>query len=149
LKQQYTEFDLNTWKGTRIKPTLRQWKGMAATGKIFVPRHDEVQFLGDLSEQEWVEVDSVGGTFLYARSLLFREGLAFPSHYIIGQEWGREGYDGIETEGLCHNARFLGYKCWGIANEFTVHGKHWPSAGRVGSLSRGGMVLGRSQIIFD
>jgi hypothetical protein len=26
----------------------------------------------------------------------------------------KEGYDGIETEGICFTAKTLGYKCWGM-----------------------------------
>ena len=119
------EYDGNTWKGTRLRPTEAQRRKMADGKLRFIPGPDKVEFLGDLLDQEWVEVDSVGGTFLFVRSIVFREGLSFPTQYIVGGEWDREGYDGIETEGLCYNARFLGYKCWGLPNEVTEHAKQF------------------------
>ncbi|KAG2829454.1 hypothetical protein PC129_g3533 [Phytophthora cactorum] len=35
--------------------------------------------------------------------------------------WTSEGYDGIETEGLCYIAHFLGFKCWGMPNDLIYH----------------------------
>ncbi|KAI9980784.1 hypothetical protein PInf_010103 [Phytophthora infestans] len=69
----------------------------------------------------FVPLDSVGGTMLYVRADIHRQGVMFPVHYVIGSEWGREGYDGIETEGLCYTAHFLGYKCWGMPPDIIRH----------------------------
>lgn len=117
-----SEYDRNTWKGTRIVPDAQQRMGLAR-GELFVPKHDKVQFLSDFaaSNVEWVELDSVGGTFLYVKSIVHKEGAAFPIHYAVGAEWQHEGYDAIESEGLCYVAKFLGYSCWGLATEYTVH----------------------------
>lgn len=116
------EYDLNTWKGTRIKPNATQLEAIAK-GELFVPRPDKVQFLKQFAKEgvDWVEVDSVGATFLWVNSLAHKEGVMFTTSYIIGSEWEREGYDAIESEGLCYTAKFLGYTCWGLASEFTFH----------------------------
>lgn len=58
---------------------------------------------------------------LYVRADVHRQGVMFPAHYVISSEWGREGYDGIETEGLCYSAHFLDFKCCGMVNESIVH----------------------------
>ncbi|KAG6603123.1 Mannan polymerase complex subunit mnn9 [Phytophthora cinnamomi] len=68
-----------------------------------------------------VPLDSVGGTMLYVRADVHRQGVIFPAHYTIGSEWGAEGYDGIETEGFCYNAHFLGFRCWGMPKESIYH----------------------------
>jgi mannan polymerase complexes MNN9 subunit len=116
------EYDLNTWRGSRMQPTAQEREGLAR-GERFVPRPDKVEYLKAYGErgQEWVQLDSVGATFLYVNSVAHREGVVFATHYAVGSEWAREGYDGIESEGLCYLARFLGYQCWGIATEFTMH----------------------------
>ncbi len=42
--------------------------------------------------------------------------------YIVGTKWEhKEGWDGIETEGICYMAKALGYKCWGMPNEIIKH----------------------------
>ncbi|GMF14078.1 unnamed protein product [Phytophthora lilii] len=74
---------------------------------------------GELND--FVPLDSVGGTMLYVRADVHRQGVVFPMHYIIGSEWDEEGYDGIETEGLCYTAHFLGFKCWGLPNDAIFH----------------------------
>lgn len=72
-----------------------------------------------------VPLDSVGGAVLFAKSIIYKQGVVFPASYIIGTEWGREeGYDGIETEGVCYLARPLGYKCWAYPN-IVAHHSNW------------------------
>ena len=116
------EYDLNTWKGTRVQPSAQE-RAAIARGELFVPRPAQAEYLKDYARrgQEWVELDSVGATFLYVNSVVHREGVVFTTNYVVGGEWAHEGYDGIESEGLCYLARFLGYKCWGIATDATKH----------------------------
>jgi hypothetical protein len=123
-----SEYDYNTWQGSRIKPSAEQRQGLAR-GELFVPRPDAVKHLKELGQQgqRWARLDSVGATFLYVRAIVHREGAAFTTSYVVGSEWEHEGYDAIESEGLCYTARFLGYECWGIADEFTVHAANFAS----------------------
>ncbi|KAK1934650.1 Mannan polymerase complex subunit MNN9 [Phytophthora citrophthora] len=109
------DYDLNAWVGRR---KVRQ-----PTSEEFVPGPLSVKYMHDLQGEgeEAVPLDSVGGTMIYIRADVHRQGVIFPHNYIIGSEWGREGYDGIETEGLCYSAHFLGYKCWGMPNEAIHH----------------------------
>jgi mannan polymerase complexes MNN9 subunit len=123
-----SEYDYNTWQGSRVKPTAEQRQGLAR-GELFVPRPERVKYLKEAGQQgqRWVRLASVGATFLYVRAVVHREGAAFTTSYVVGSEWEHEGYDGIESEGLCYTARFLGYQCWGIADEFTVHAANFAS----------------------
>ncbi|KAF4320482.1 hypothetical protein JM18_005011 [Phytophthora kernoviae] len=108
-------YDRNAWTGHRkVRPPQAD---------DFVPGELSVKNMLDLREESdsIVPLDSVGGSMLYVRADVHRQGVIFPAHYVIGSEWGAEGYDGIETEGLCYNAHFLGFKCWGMPKETIYH----------------------------
>ncbi|KAK3816994.1 MAG: hypothetical protein J3R72DRAFT_460825 [Linnemannia gamsii] len=111
--------DLNAWVGERIEPNAEELATIEQGG-IFVPRPKSVKFTHELQE-EFSELDSVGGTVLFVRGEVHREGVAFTTNYIIGAGWHHEGYDGIESEGLCYVAKFLGYKCWGMPQAIAEH----------------------------
>ncbi|KAF9981652.1 hypothetical protein BGZ75_007004 [Mortierella antarctica] len=115
-------YDLNAWAGERIKPNEQQMKEVEEGG-IFVPRPLRVKYTHELSG-DFAELDSVGGTVLFVRGEVHREGVAFTTNNVIGTGWNHEGYDGIETEGLCHVAKFLDYKCWGMPHTITEHTSH-------------------------
>lgn len=72
-------------------------------------------------QEDYVRLDSVGGTMLYVRADIHRQGVIFPHFFVIGAEWEKIGNDGIETEGLCYEAHFLGYKCWGMPHHIIYH----------------------------
>ncbi|KAK3824126.1 MAG: Anp1-domain-containing protein [Linnemannia elongata] len=111
--------DLNAWVGERIKPNAEE-QAIIEQGGIFVPRPKSVKFTHEL-QGEFTELDSVGGTVLFVRGEVHREGVAFTTNYVIGSGWEYEGYDGIESEGLCYVAGFLGYKCWGMPHAIAEH----------------------------
>ncbi|KAG0232170.1 hypothetical protein BGW41_001960 [Actinomortierella wolfii] len=114
--------DLNAWVGERITPNAEEQR-IIEQGGLFVPRHKAVKFTHEL-EGEFGELDSVGGTVLFVRGEVHREGVAFTTNYVIGGGWKYEGYDGIESEGLCYVAGFLGYKCWGMPHAIAEHSEH-------------------------
>ncbi|KAF9378045.1 hypothetical protein CPB97_009800 [Podila verticillata] len=114
--------DLNAWVGERITPNEEEQRTIEQGG-IFVPRPKSVKFTHEL-QQEFSPLDSVGGTVLFVRGEIHREGVAFTTNYVIGSGWKHEGYDGIESEGLCYVAGFLGYKCWGMPHAITEHSEH-------------------------
>ena len=123
LKDGNYDYDLNSWVGQRTHPSPEEIEGIK-NGKLYVPRHAGAKFITDLraKNQEFVEIDSVGGTMLYSRAELFRQGVNFPPLYIVGTDWDRrEGWDGIETEGLCFIAKAMGYKCWAMPFEVIWH----------------------------
>ncbi|KAG0377142.1 hypothetical protein BGX24_006644 [Mortierella sp. AD032] len=111
--------DKNAWVGERIEPNAEEL-AIIEQGGIFVPRPKSVKFTHELQE-EFSELDSVGGTVLFVRGEVHREGVAFTTNYIIGAGWNHEGYDGIESEGLCYVAKYLGYKCWGMPQAIAEH----------------------------
>jgi hypothetical protein len=111
-------YDRNTWVGPRAKPTPEERLALSQ-GKLYVPHNTpDTRFLTafEHSGQEFVPVDSVGGTVLFMRGEVVRDGVNFPVFYVVGGEWEYEGYDGIETEGVCYVAKRLGYSCWGMPN---------------------------------
>jgi len=114
-------YDKNTWVGPRVKPNEADRKRIA-TGGLFVPRPVPgiTKFIDDFQEP-LVRLDSVGGTVLWVRSDLHRQGLVFPPIYIIGSEWEHDGYDGIETEGICYIAKRMGAECYGMPLVTTRH----------------------------
>ncbi|GMF54087.1 unnamed protein product [Phytophthora fragariaefolia] len=114
----WINYDQNGWVGQRMVRPVQQTEG-----KFFMPGPLHAKLLDQVEDksQPFTPMDSVGGTMLYVRAEVHRQGVMFPVHYVIGGEWGREGYDGIETEGLCYTAHFLGFKCWGLVNETIIH----------------------------
>lgn len=136
------DYDRNSWRGPRTKPDNEQlgqmdlgdwdnWNYVPKDGhgmyhfQSFVnderaeggPFHTDIDYAFPL--------DSVGGAVLFLKSVIYKQGIVFPTNYIIGTTWDRvEGYDGIETEGLCYVAKLLGYECWGMPNVIAHHDNH-------------------------
>ena len=65
------------------------------------------ELIAGTKDSDLLPLDAVGGTILYMRAGLVWDGLNFPSMYVVGTRWGRDGWDGIETEGLCYVAKKL------------------------------------------
>lgn len=59
-------------------------------------------------------LDAVGATVVMMKAALVRQGLVFSVGYMVGMDWGDEGWDGIESEGLCLQARTMGCSCYGM-----------------------------------
>ncbi|GMF14079.1 unnamed protein product [Phytophthora lilii] len=117
FRGKWINYDQNAWVGQRIVRPASHADEHFMPGPLRVKLLDQV----DDKSKPFTPLDSVGGTMLYVRADVHRHGVMFPMHYVIGSEWGREGYDGIETEGLCYTAHFLGFKCWGMFNESIQH----------------------------
>ncbi|KAK6465125.1 Anp1-domain-containing protein [Scheffersomyces coipomensis] len=132
------DYDKNSWRGERTKPSSHQLKlldennydeaayvPMDVKPKMFhfqnfVEQEQYKEHHGDLTYN--FELDSVGGAVLFVRSIVIKLGVVFPTSYVVGTTWDRpEGYDGIETEGLCYLAKPLGFKCWGYPNIVAQH----------------------------
>jgi len=119
------DYDLNAWSGRRKVPTAEQLAALDAGGDYYVPSDDEgMKHVGDLvknaSNEDLVPLDSVGATSLYIRADLVRQGIAFPSVFAVGATWQREGWDGIESEGICFLARPLGKGCFVMGGDWEV-----------------------------
>ncbi len=125
---QNPNYDRNAWVGPRTNPGSFQGHSMAET---FVPSPTaETQFMDQLVEEttddDLIPLDSVGGTILYISSDVIRQGVIFPTYRAVGTAWNSlEGWDGIETEGVCYIAKSLGYGCYGLGGHWVV--KHTQS----------------------
>ncbi|CCH41147.1 Mannan polymerase II complex ANP1 subunit [Wickerhamomyces ciferrii] len=121
----HKDFDLNSWAGDRKTPTPEQ----DADPNLFFepgPGPNKIQFsdihknpskygLKRSDKKSLFELNSVGGAVLFVKTEIFKQGIMFPPYYAVGTKWDREdGFDGIETEGLCYQAKSIGYSCWGL-----------------------------------
>ncbi len=113
-------YDRNAWSGPRLKPTASQLVDS------FIPQPtQETQFMDGLvkgtSDDDLVRLDSVGGTILYLKSEAVHQGLNFLTYAAVGTSWNSsEGWDGIETEGMCYVAKNLRYGCFGLGGTWLV-----------------------------
>jgi hypothetical protein len=131
-KLELHEYDLNTWIGGRKRPTREELEKMDQ-GAIFFfgdTRHNFVdqkvkpfRHMSKLADQsqDFVEIDSVGGAVLFVRADVHRNGVLFPTIMTVGNDWEYEGYDGMETEGICLLAKRSCYSCWGMPNQIAMH----------------------------
>ena len=118
-----TDYDLNAWVGPRLIPTPAQ---VADTKTLFVPQATAQtkfmeQLVSNTTDDNLVHLDSVGGTILYMAAESVRQGLTFPVYNTVGTQWNlTEGWDGIETEGVCYVAKSLGFGCFGLGGTWHV-----------------------------
>lgn len=141
IRGDFQDYDKNSWAGERTIPTPEQFKKLDLNDWAnwdYVPRDvdDKMmhfdKFIKKYKDQPtshptkkqayFMKLDSVGGAILFLKSIIYKQGVVFPPNYIIGTTWDRlEGYDGIETEGLCYVAKSLGYECYGMPNMIAEH----------------------------
>ncbi|KAA6420369.1 MAG: hypothetical protein FRX49_09531 [Trebouxia sp. A1-2] len=120
-KQWY--FDYNVFQGRSFPQKTKQ------------KRHGDIKFLDELAlnKSEFVQLNSVGGTMLWVKASVHRDGVVSPVANIVGSEWHRQGFVGLETEGICWLADFLGYKHVNNAIGINVKGDldlgHTPGGG--------------------
>lgn len=117
------DYDLNAWRGTRRGP--RGWDldqaEIDAGEEGLQGQYQVLELLDDTKDDDLVPLDTVGATLLYMRASLVWRGLTFPHQYIVGTRWGKDGWDGIESEGLCYRARGLkGGKCMLLGDPWHV-----------------------------
>ncbi|GEQ67615.1 hypothetical protein JCM33374_g1280 [Metschnikowia sp. JCM 33374] len=135
------DYDRNSWRGHRKSPSPDQLRLMDEDKweeANFVPEDIEAEMfhlgghaaeIKDLPESDVkqglsyaVPLDSVGGAVLFAKSIIYKQGVLFPTMNVVGTAWSRsEGFDGIETEGLCYMAKSLGYHCFAMPNLVAQH----------------------------
>ncbi|KAF0697338.1 Aste57867_11964 [Aphanomyces stellatus] len=117
-----TDFEQSAWTGTRKTPSPDDVAFMhEAPGQGFEPGDGQVRHMNDLRGEEFPPLDSVGASMLYVKADIHRQGVLFATHHVIGSEWKHEGYDGIETEGLCYVAGMLGYECRAMPQAIVYH----------------------------
>ncbi|KAK6352884.1 hypothetical protein TWF696_004885 [Orbilia brochopaga] len=115
------DYDRNAWAGFGHRPTRPEAMAMTE-GRKFPGMEKWAKALSQLIEgtgdDELVHLDAVGGTALYIRADLLREGLSFPAYLVSGAKWGKDGDDGVETEGLCYIAERMGYGCYTLGGQW-------------------------------
>lgn len=126
------QYDLNAWTGRRTGPNnLEQellWKDLSSWEPR--PGFDGLTKILDAviegtNNDDIRQLDSVGGTILMINADLIRMGLVFPTGYIVGMTYEHgEGFDGIETEGLCVLTRSFSRDgnstCWTMGGDWSV-----------------------------
>ncbi|KAI1161711.1 Anp1-domain-containing protein [Nemania serpens] len=81
------------------------------------------ELIENTHDNDLLHVDSVGATILYIRAHLVRQGIAFPASNVVGTTWSRDGWSGIETEGICYLASQVdGGGCFALGG--THHVRH-------------------------
>lgn len=114
-------YDKNAWAGTRPPPAdlelVNQFS--AQLEREAPPRRLVDELIQGTMNGDLVPLTAVGGTILYIRASLVLQGLSFPHQYTVGTRWMRDGYDGLETEGLCYRARGMS------ASGCFLLGGHW------------------------
>ncbi|KAI0133003.1 Anp1-domain-containing protein [Xylariales sp. AK1849] len=116
-------YDKNAWAYDRNVPLLLSSvsddERNEAVDQLVGTRHYVDELTHNTSDSDLLSLDSVGGTLLYIRAELVRQGLVFPTYNVIGTTWSQEGWVGIETEGICYAAsHFRGGRC------FVLGGSH-------------------------
>ena len=118
-----TNYDANSWAGARYKNPAT---GLVADDESLgeterVPQKHITELISGTSSADIVHLDSVGGVILYIRASLLHQGLSFPPYNVIGTSWGKDGWDGLETEGVCYVARYLrGGGCYVLGGDNSV-----------------------------
>ncbi|KAJ9612235.1 hypothetical protein H2200_003832 [Cladophialophora chaetospira] len=98
-------YDLNAWAGSY--------------------KHERVvtDVVKDTTDDDLLPLTAVGATLLYIRASLVRRGVNFPCYYAVNTKWREDGDDGIESEGMCYQARGLkGGGCFILGGSW--HTKH-------------------------
>ncbi|PSR83750.1 hypothetical protein BD289DRAFT_277005 [Coniella lustricola] len=129
-------YDLNAWIGRRYTPNnieqemlwedKASWEPSHALGRTLMV-HDAIRGTAD---DDLVRLDAVGGTLLMIRADLVRMGLIFTPGYFVGMTWEHgEGYDGIETEGICVMSRSFSRdgksSCYAMGGDWAVYHTIW------------------------
>ncbi|KAF2223867.1 Anp1-domain-containing protein [Elsinoe ampelina] len=118
-----SNYDLNCWAGTRKGP--RDWdldpkeienRELALQGQLML-----TDLQKRTGENDLVFLDAIGATLLYMKSELVWLGLSFPHQYMVGTRWGKDGWDGIESEGLRYRTRgMIGGRCAALGGDWKI-----------------------------
>lgn len=108
-QNQMDNYDKNAW---RLSPqqhrgTVSEEDREGAYSALVENRDMVPEIIAGSEDMESIKLDSVGGTLLYIRVELLRQGLVFPWWNVAGTTLGQDGWIGMETEGLCYLAKFL------------------------------------------
>ncbi|KAI0172467.1 glycosyltransferase family 62 protein [Hypoxylon sp. FL1284] len=124
-------YDKNAWSYNRDEPLVNglvQDKDFDKAADTLVDTRTYIdELIKGTTNDDIVPLDSVGGTILYIKASLLRQGVNFPTSYIVGTTWPHEGWVGIESEGLCYMASQLegGGTCFVLGGNHHVRHADW------------------------
>lgn len=130
--EQMGHYDLNAWSGRRTSPNKAEqeamWKDISAWTPTPMGGGQTTMLDGVIegtNDEDLKQLDSVGGTILMINAELIRMGLIWPTGYFIGMTFEHgEGFDGIESEGLCLLTRSFSRNgtsmCFTLGGSWTV-----------------------------
>jgi len=121
-------YDKNAWKvnAPQLMGPVNDEARAAAVEELVNTRLMVPQLIEDTSDTDIVPLDSVGGTILYIRADLVRQGVSFPTKNVVGTTWSQPGWIGVETEGICYVAKGLqGGGCYVLGGNHHVRHTDW------------------------
>lgn len=127
-QNQMENYDKNAWRvgDGSVQGVISSDERAASVQKLVETRVLVDQAIMGTGDSEIVPLDSVGGTILYIRAKLIREGVVFPHFNIVGTTWEQPGWVGVETEGLCYMAKGLaGGGCYVLGGKHHVRHSDW------------------------
>lgn len=114
-------YDKNAWAGIRPPPPPADPASASTQTEHNAPQILADTLLRNTNDTDLIPLTAIGAAILYIRSSLIFQGLSFPHQYTVGTRWDRDGYDGLESEGLCYRARGLeGGGCYLLGGEWRV-----------------------------
>jgi len=88
-----------------IKGPIADDMHTAAVSQLSASRVYVDELIENTHDDDLIHIDSVGASgILYLRAQLVRQGVMFPASNVVGTTWSREGWYGIEAEGICYVA---------------------------------------------
>jgi mannan polymerase complexes MNN9 subunit len=127
-QNQMENYDKNAWRvgDGSVQGVIPDDERAASVQKLAETRVMVDQAIMGTDDSDIVPLDSVGGTILYIRASLVREGVVFPHFNIVGTTWEQSGWIGVETEGLCYMAKGLpGGGCYVLGGKHHVRHSDW------------------------
>ncbi|KAK3070463.1 hypothetical protein LTR53_010419 [Teratosphaeriaceae sp. CCFEE 6253] len=127
-QNQMINYDKNAWKvnSPDLLGPVPEERREAAVSKLVEERLMLPELTKNTDDDALVQIDSVGGTILYMRAELVRQGLVFPHFNIVGTTFAQTGWIGVETEGLCYMARGLdGGGCYVLGGSHHARHTDW------------------------
>ena len=127
-QNQMVNYDKNAWKvnASQLLGIVADEHRQSAVKDLRETWLMVPELIDGTDDSSLVALDSVGGTILYIRSELVRQGLVFPYANMVGTTWSQQGWVGVETEGICYMARSLeGGGCFVLGGSHHVRHSDW------------------------
>ncbi|KXL43273.1 glycosyltransferase family 62 protein [Acidomyces richmondensis BFW] len=128
-QNQMDNYDKNAWKlssNANLLGVIDDAGRQEAISRLVETRQMLPELVQGTQDDELVGIDSVGGTLLYIRAELVRQGVNFPHFNVVGTTWSQFGWIGVETEGICYMARGLkGGGCYVLGGHHHVRHADW------------------------